>query len=330
MFNSKNLKKSLAVACLLVTSQVAFSEETNRGNIDNLTDLSYELKVGITPYESYGSSSYSERFDRGVDYGLEVYKEFEKYSFGFGAEVKRKTDEDLINGVNGRLYPYYFLAKRRIVDSYSLVGRFGRTSQKEFESKFYTALGIEKRFERFNVQLLVENTKLENDLNDKDYFAVGLKFGYVFGNRYTPVIEEPAPIIVEEPIPAPAPEPKKILVISGDQVSGGYEAYSTPVPESQIENVIAGVNSLNEYDQPGVLTFTVYSDNTGSKELNVELANERIKYLQEAFRSNGLTEKVRFVTIDPATTVQEVYKFSNDTFESRKQNRRIEVSFIED
>ena len=43
-----------------------------------------------------------------------------------------------------------------------------------------------------------------------------------------------------------------------------------------------------------------------------------------------MTEKVGVQKVDPELTVKESYKLENDTFESRKANRRIEVTFIEE
>lgn len=298
----------------------------NSGQERDNINLNYELKLGITPFKRYGSDTYSERFNNGVDFGMEVYKPGEKYSLGFGGEVKRRIESEYINGETDRLYAYYVLGKRRIGNHYSLVARLGRTSQSEFDSHFYGALGIEKSIGRVNIQLLGETTKLKNRLNDKRYGVVGLKVGYVFGGMYEPKVE--APIEVPETI---AVEPViKPLIIQGDELTGGYEAYITEVPEIQKGNIKEMVDQINEYDKPGVLELKAYSDNTGSKELNVKLANERMDNLTEEFKANNMIEKVGVQKIDPDLTVKESYKLENDTFESRKANRRIEVTFIEE
>lgn len=315
---------------VLLGSNVVYGE-----NIDNSTDssdvnLNYELKIGITPFESYGSSHSSERFDDGVDFGIEAYRSLDKYAFGFGGEVKRKVDKDYIKGNNRRLYTYYFLAKRRITDYYSIVGRLGKTSQKEFDSKFYGAIGIEKSIGRLNIQLLAETTKLENNLNDKNYNSIGLKIGYVFGDiqQSKPKFMEPLPIEIQEPLKKePVIEP---LIIQDEELTGGYEAYITDVPVGKIDGIKLFVTKVNEHDKPGFLEMTAYSDITGSKKLNVMLANERMDKLENELRNNNLKEEVKVIRIDPHETVKNFYKFDNNTFENRKLNRRIEVNFIEE
>ncbi|MGL5459787.1 MAG: hypothetical protein ACRDBY_09250 [Cetobacterium sp.] len=125
-------------------------------------------------------------------------------------------------------------------------------------------------------------------------------------------------------------EPVRTLVIQGDGLTGGYEAYKIDVPLSQKENVKQMVDAINEYGKAGVLEFRVYSDNKGSKELNVKLAQERMDKLEEEFKNNNLIEGVVIEKVDPNTTVGENYKLDNSTFENRKANRRIEVTFIEE
>ncbi|MGL4866073.1 MAG: OmpA family protein [Cetobacterium sp.] len=316
----KKLNKIFILAILALAAQSTYSQSDT-----SYPNLNYELKVGITPFESYGSSTYSERFDNGIDFGIEVYKPFQTFSLGFGSEVKREVDSEFIVGETSRLYTYYFLGKKKITDSYSLVTRLGRTSQKEFDSKYYGAIGLEKNINRVNIQLLLERTKLKNSFNDKDYTAVGLKVGYIFGDQYQP--ELTPPIVIEETI---MPTPIPVLTIQGDELTGGYPAYKTEVPENQKNNISDVVQKLNEHDKPGILELSAYSDNTGSKDINVQLADERMNNLIVEFVNNGLNEKIKIEKIDPETTVKEVYKFENDTFENRQLNRRIEVTFIED
>ena len=52
--------------------------------------------------------------------------------------------------------------------------------------------------------------------------------------------------------------------------------------------------------------------------------------LEKEFKANNIIEKVKIEKVDPETTVKENYKLENDTFENRKANRRIEVTFIEE
>ena len=125
-------------------------------------------------------------------------------------------------------------------------------------------------------------------------------------------------------------EPKFKLTVSGDEITGGYSAYKTEIPAIQIENVKEMIQQLNKYDKSGTLEMTAYSDNTGSKELNIKLANERMNNLEKEFVNSGLTEKVRIQKNDPSKTVKNIYKVDNDSAENRKLNRRIEVSFFED
>lgn len=331
-------RKSFLLLGVLALAGVSYAED---GELTSWEDvkLNYELKVGVTPYEKYGSKTYSNRYDEGLDFGLEVYRPFENFSIGFGGEVKRKLDKEFIREDGERLYTYYLLAKRKIWGTYSLVARLGRTSQKEFDSTYYVAAGLEKRFGRFTVQLLGENTKLKNNFADKDYTTIGLKFGYIFGDISEPELNQPILPTVEPrdgegntqvPVVTAAPEPKFKLVIAGDEITGGYEAYKTYIPEVQKMNVQEMTKQLNDYDKPGVLEMTAYSDNTGSKELNVKLATERMNNLEQEFINNGLTDKVRIEKVNPEETVMNVYKVDNDTFENRKLNRRIEVSFYED
>lgn len=319
----------LAVLSLLGTGNIIYGADETPSKEE--IKLNYELKLGITPYETYGGDSRSESFRNGLDFGMEVYRSFEKYSIGFGGEVKGKLEKDYVKEDGERLYTYYILAKRKIGKSYSLVARLGRTSQKEFDSKYYIAAGIEKSFGRFNVQLLTESTKLKNNYYDKDYNMIGLKFGYVFGDisSSTPKVDMPVIIPPAENIELP-PEPVFKLIIEGDELTGGYEAYKTQIPIGQIENIQDMTNVLNEYDKPGILELKAYSDNTGSKELNVRLANERMDNLIQEFSNNGLIEKINIMKIDPRETVKNEYKVDNDTFENRKLNRRIEVNFYED
>lgn len=323
--------KIFLLLSILVFSGIAYGEEESKSKWDE-GKLNYELKAGITPYERYGSKTYSERFNNGLDFGMEAYKRFDSYALGFGGEVKRKLNDDFIKEDGERLYTYYALAKKNLTDTVSLVGRIGRTSQKEFDSKYYVAGGIEKRFGRVTVQVLGENTKLKNNYNDKNYTTVGLKFGYIFGDIPESVKleppKEPVPeIVTTEPV---VKEPKFKLTIEGDEITGGYPAYKTEIPTIQVENVKQMTQQLNEYDKSGTLEMTAYSDNTGSKELNVRLANERMDNLEKEFVDSGLNEKVRIHKNDPNETVKKIYKVENDTVENRKLNRRIEVSFFED
>lgn len=327
-----NRKKILLVLGALAISSMASAESVTEKKKQDVV-MNYEAKIGITPYEKYGSKTYSERFNDGVDFGLEAYRRFGNVGvLGFGGEVKRKLNDDFIKEDGERLYTYYIIGKKNITDTVSLVGRIGKTSQKEFDSKYYVAAGLEKRFGRVTVQVLGENTKLKNHYDDKRYTTVGLKLGYIFGDLPETVnIEEPTTPVPETIAPEPvAKEPKFKLVIEGDEVTGGYQAYKTEVPEIQVENVKGLTQQLNEYDKPGVLEMTAYSDNTGSKELNVKLANERMDNLEKEFVDSGLTDKVRIKKNDPNETVKNIYKVSNDTFDNRRLNRRIEVSFFED
>lgn len=321
-------KKNLILIGIFTTAMTLHAYDLGEEKKENLK-LNYEIKAGITPYERFGSKAYSERFNKGLDFGMEVYKPFEKYSIGFGGEVKRKLDDHFIKENGERLYTYYILGKWKLGETYSLVGRLGRTSQKEFDSKYYVAAGLEKRFGRVTVQLLGENTRLTNNFYDKNYTTVGLKIGYIFGD--IPENTPPVPILPPQESEIPqAQEPVFKLTIEGDEITGGYEAYKTAVPEVQKENIKLMVNQLNEYDKPGILEMKAYSDNTGTKKVNVQLANERMDNLEVEFKENGLTEKVQIMKVDPEQTVKNIYKVDNDSFENRKLNRRIEVSFFED
>lgn len=325
---SKKIFLNLFLGALVVTTSLYAEGSEEKQELSGLRDsklnLNYEPKIGITPYETYDGTSYSERFDRGVDFGIEVYKPFEKYSFGFGGEVKRELRKEYIQGDGERLYAYYLLGKRKIGKTYSLVMRLGRTSQKEFESEFYGAFGIEKRIKKVGIQILGETTKLKNSRHSKQYNSVGLKLGYVFGKDYEPELIPP----VLEPEELPPVIPK--LIIQGDEVTGGYVAYKTDIPDIHDETITFMTTQLNEYGKSGILEMTAYSDNTGTKKVNVDLANERMDRLEIRFREKGLTENVRFERINPEETVKNIYKVNNDTFENRKLNRRLEVTFIED
>ena len=321
-------KKNLILIGIFTTAMTLHAYDLGEEKKENLK-LNYEIKAGITPYERFGSKAYSERFNKGLDFGMEVYKPFEKYSIGFGGEIKRKLDDHFIKENGERLYTYYILGKWKLGETYSLVGRLGRTSQKEFDSKYYVAAGLEKRFGRVTVQLLGENTRLTNNFYDKNYTTVGLKIGYIFGD--IPENTPPVPILPPQELEIPqVQEPVFKLTIEGDEITGGYEAYKTAVPEVQKENIKLMVNQLNEYDKPGILEMKAYSDNTGTKKVNVQLANERMDNLEVEFKENGLTEKVQIMKVDPEQTVKNIYKVDNDSFENRKLNRRIEVSFFED
>ncbi len=327
-------KMKLLPLLMLGSTVLAFAQE-NGEEAKKTVMLNYEVKAGITPYERYGNKTYSERFDEGLDFGLEVYKRFDtRYALGFGGEVKRKLNEEFIQEDGERLYAYYILGKKNITDTVSLVARLGKTSQKEFDSKLYMAAGLEKRFGRVTVQLLGENTKLKNNFNNKNYTTVGLKLGYIFGDLPeslkvdAPVEPLPETISTAEPVAQETPVFK--LTIEGDEITGGYQAYKTEIPMTQVENVKVMTQQLNEYDKSGTLEMTAYSDNTGTKAVNVKLAQERMDNLEKEFIANGLTEKVTIKKVDPAETVQKVYKVDNDTFDNRRKNRRIEVTFFED
>lgn len=328
------MKKRGKLAILLGTLLLSSLANASEGEMEQeKIIMNYEVKAGITPYERYGSKAYSERFDDGVDFGLEAYRRFgNKYALGFGGEVKRKLNEEFIKEDGERLYTYYIIGKKNLTDTVSLVGRLGKTSQKEFDSKYYVAAGLEKRFGRVTFQLLGENTKLQNNVESKNYTTVGLKLGYIFGEipEGNKMLEAPTGPVPEVIAPEPVEKPNFKLEIIGDEVTGGYEAYKTAVPEPQIENVRLLTKQLNDYDRSGILEMAAYSDNTGSKELNVKLANERMDNLEAEFKNSGLTEKVRIDRKDPNMTVKEIYKVDNDTFNNRRLNRRIEVNFIED
>lgn len=321
-------KKIYLLFAILLSTNIAYGVETNSNQVRNSNDLNYELKIGVAPFESYGTSHSSERFNNGVDFGADVYKKIGKYSLGFGGEVKRKVDSDYIEGDAGRLYAYYLIAKRELGKNYSLVGRLGRTSQKEFDSKIYGALGIEKNIGRVTLQVLAETTKLENELNSKQYNTVGVKIGYVFGdqgitnNNVAPLIEKESPTIIE-----PTIEPVAIQI---KEIVSGYEPYETKVAENQRENVKKTTDKLNESDLSGALEMKAYSDNSGSKKLNVKLANKRMDNLENEFKNNNLNNKIKIMKIDPEETVKSSYRVENDTLENRKFNRRIEVNFIEE
>ena len=321
--------KFLLLLSILALSGVTYGEEEVKSKWDE-GKLNYELKAGITPYEKYGSKTYSERFNNGLDFGMEAYKRFDSYALGFGGEVKKKLNNEFIKEDGERLCTYYALAKKNITDTVSLVGRIGKTSQKEFDSSYYVAGGLEKRVGRVTIQVLGENTKLKNNYSDKNYTTVGLKFGYIFGDIPESVKLDPPKDPVPEVVATEPVEPKFKLTVSGDEITGGYSAYKTEIPAIQIENVKEMTQQLNEYDKSGTLEMTAYSDNTGSKELNIKLANERMNNLEKEFVNSGLTEKVRIQKNDPSKTVKNIYKVDNDSAENRKLNRRIEVSFFED
>ena len=91
----------LVLGSLLSITSVFAAEEQNKKN-DQKVNLNYELKVGVTPFKRYGSETYSERFNKGIDFGMEVYKPGEKYTLGFGGEVKRELDSEYIIGPTDR------------------------------------------------------------------------------------------------------------------------------------------------------------------------------------------------------------------------------------
>lgn len=327
------LRKKCLLFIILLSTTIAYGNEINSNQVKNNNNLNYELKIGVAPFESYDTSHSSERFDNGVDFGADVYKNIGKYSLGLGAEVKRKVNSDYIDGDAGRLYAYYLIAKRELGKNYSLVGRVGRTSQKEFDSKTYGALGFEKKIGRVNLQVLAETTILENELNDKQYNTVGIKLGYVFGgqgyeNNVTPMLEEPT--IVEptvEPMEEPAIEP---IALQVREAIDGYEPYKIEVPKSKREDIKKITDKLNESNLSGVLEMRAYSDSTGSKDLNVKLAKERMGSLEKEFQTNNLNSKIKIVKTNPEETIQNLYRNENDTLANRKLNRRIEVNFIEE
>lgn len=327
------LRKKCLLFIILLSTTIAYGSEINSTQVKNNNNLNYELKIGVAPFESYDTSHSSERFNNGVDFGADVYKNIGKYSLGLGAEVKRKVNSDYIDGDAGRLYAYYLIAKRELGKNYSLVGRAGRTSQKEFDSKIYGAVGFEKNMGRVNLQVLAETTMLENELNDKQYNTVGIKLGYVFGGQGyekigTPMLEEPT---IAEPTVEPVEEPiVEPIVISIKESIDGYEPYKTEVPKSERENIKKITDELNESNLGGVLEMRAYSDNTGSKNLNVKLAKGRMNSLENEFKANNLNSKIKIIKTDPEETVQNLYKNENDTLANRKLNRRIEVNFIEE
>lgn len=317
--------KYFLTGLLLGNSIVVFGVDSDIESKDR--SLNYELKIGITPYKNYGSNSSSERFDSGVDFGIEVYKQFNKYSLGFGGEVKRKVEEEYIDGDSGRLYTYYVLGDKKIGRGYSVVGRIGRTSQREFYSKFYGAVGIGKNIGNLNIQLLGETTKLENRANDKEYSSIGLKIGYVFGGalertKVIPPILEENETVVTQPLFEP-------LIINGEELTGGYDAYKTDVSQMQKIKIKDFVSILNGYENNGILEMKAFSDNTGNENLNIKLANERMDNLEYELKNNNLRENIEIIKIDPKITIKKEYKVENDTFEKRKINRRIEVNYVE-
>ena len=115
---------------------------------------------------------------------------------------------------------------------------------------------------------------------------------------------EPLPIEIQEPLKKePVIEP---LIIQDEELTGGYEAYITDVPVGKIDGIKLFVTKVNEHDKPGFLEMTAYSDITGSKKLNVMLANERMDKLENELRNNNLKEEVKVIRIDPHET--DVYK----------------------
>lgn len=315
----------LFMTSLFMTTSTFAIESENQKKNDRKIKLNYELKLGITPFKKYGSETYSERFNNGVDFGAEVYKSGLKYQFGFGGEVKRKLDDEYITGKTGKLYTYYFLGKRKVGNFYSLVTRLGGTNQAEFESDFYGALGIEKSIGRINIQLLGETTKLKNSLNDKRYTSVGLKVGYVFGNLYDSKIEVDEPKEVLEQVTVKE-EP---FVLQEDILISRYSAYEVKVPIEQKINLQELVKKINKYNKPGTLRLKAYSDNTGSKEVNVRLAKERMNSIEEELKVNGLNDEIKVEKITPEITIGN-YKVDNKTLKNREKNRRVEVTFIEE
>lgn len=295
--------------------------------------LNYELKLGITPYEKYGSQSYSDRFSNGFDYGVEVYKNIKGNSFGFGGEVKRKLDDRYTLGDGDNLYAYYLLGKKEIGTDYSLVARLGRTSQDQFKSKYYGAIGIEKAIKNINFQVLYEQTKLENSFIDKNYQSVGLKIGYVFGGRNSEEkIEQPQVLLeqistAQEEIPT-IDENINIQLIENYDILG-YNAYEVDIPEANREKLSEMIDSINQSEKQGIIELKGYTDNTGKKHVNQELTTKRIEKVKEFIENKGLSESVLVNKISLEVTLKEEYKYPNNSPEDRKLNRRVEVTFIE-
>lgn len=270
--------------------------------------LKYEIKLGIEPIRWYGTKTYSERFDRGPDYGFEIYNSWKKYSIGFGVEAKQKLPQNYIVGDRDRLNAYYLLFKQNN-RFYSLIGRIGGTAQSKFDPSYYAGIGIEKSFGNLNVQLLGETTRLKNDFNNKQYSSVGIKIGYVFGGSYK--IEK-----------------NEIEGIKDKILTSGYEAYHTNVSVNDKVELDNFVKKINENNLAGILELRGYSDKSGSKKLNIKIAQDRMDNVEKYLLANNLSEKVKIIKINPEETVKKNYVNDNATPESRKENRRVEVTLI--
>ena len=303
--------------------------------------INYEIKVGVSPYEAYDNSKEWFKFSNGLDYGLDIYQTFENgYSVGIGAEIKRKI-EGVYTDEGDRLYTYYLIGKKEIGRNYSLVSRIGRTSQKEFDSKFYAGIGIEKRIKNINLQLIYEGTKLKNNKIDKDYGMLSLKIGYIFGDglRRTKErgIEQIQPQNLEE---IPILPTKDTTIIKKEEyvmdqlnllqktATNNYEAYEVELTEKQKLNLKELTKELERLNIPGVLEIRGLTDSSGSKSENIKLAiarSNKVKiYLSEIMKWKFLEFKIiesKVGAID--------YLYDNSTYENRKKNRRVEVKFNE-
>lgn len=323
------LKRTYKLIAMMLLIGVNAIATTTIPKEEERINLNYEFKIGITPIAWYGEKRYSERFKNMVDYGFEFYHQGIKNSLGLGFEGKNEKEPQFIPNLD-EIYTYFVVGKRK-VGNFSLVVRLGGASPVGYKTSYYGAFGIEKRIEKLNIQLLGEILRLKNDTIEEKYPMIGLKIGYVFGKSFEetmpqkPPVEQPKEVIVEK---VEEVKPITITVESeelSEEVASGFDAYEVELSPKDKERVIQFAEKVNKTKKNGVVELRGYSDNSGSKELNVELTNERINAVEDELVQNGINNIYR---IDPAETVGE-YKVSNDTIENRRKNRRVEATFIE-
>lgn len=320
------MKKIISILFLIIINCIQAEEENKKSN------LSYELKLGIIPYSRIGNS-YAEGYKfKGIDQGIEVYKNLNGYSIGFGGEVKSKIELKEIP-YNDRLYSYYILTKKNIANEYSLIGRLGKISSENYQSNLYGAVGIEKKINRTTFQVLYEKTKLENNTFNKEYEMISFKVGYIFGDNETKIklkskkenLKNLAPINTETS-KGIEENHKKILEIKDYLLTDNYEAYETVLNEEQKDKINIFIELLE--NEKGILVLKGYSDNTGKRKLNNELSQKRAEKIKEyLLNSSKFNSSNISISIETIGTVEE---FDNSTYEKRKLNRKIEVDFFKE
>lgn len=301
-----------------------------------------EVKGGYEPWRE-GNSPYS-GFDLGGSLGAELLfnAETRPFDYGLGMEWKSKflggKGDHTLAVSEANAFPLYLTGKYSISeDLFYLVGRAGWTIYDDSYTNdgFYGAVGVGKEFGKFTLEVLYESMDYSGTyLYSEDRAAlVSIKFGYRFGeNKRDRVYGEPKlyfiPEIQQESI-SKLPE-EKVIQKNLDKYNSQIVTWNYPInelePQSKNKEFFKGIKKDFEGER-GKIRVTGYTDDIGSKVYNLKLSKKRADRVAKVIEEKIINENIKVISEGLG---ESSFLNKNTTKKERKNNRRVEINYIEE